>query len=1402
VPEPTESWFTSIPNRDAYSSIRGFFYQAILSVKAWVELGPSELLELESGEDVDWVSLLAKDAEHINRTLGQIKYRGKRLTIKSPEALMSVLRYWQHLKHNPNIHLRFRFISNAGSAFERGARHSSGLSGIDLWSSLSLPLTQNQLHERAIHLQSVLLGATKPAAADISAWNDFRHSLQAFSTQELVEFLNGFSWMLRGTNVEEALAHTKIAIEARPELREHGGAGDVCMQSLLLEVLQKLSTPGPKTLTCDGCSFALENSIARALTSAHVDMKAAYDKISRSADVFAQTVNGLQQLSELVLGRVRGQTIQASSTIEIAKPELILDVPPLPTPLAPRSTIVQQVINLFKEGNPVVLVGAMHSGKTTLARILSRKFQAVGWAGLKLNENIGSSVVVEAAIRRAAGLDSRSHSAYLTLSALPPNSIVIIDDLDCGFIQPSFLDRINLLFQSAKSANIPVLLTSKTPLPSSIYSGIKTLDIAGYEDDDIQTLLAEYSCPNRLNQEGVRSLIFAVTVGEPLLVNALIGFLSQRGWRFDDAAVDALLSKSYAVDLKREMQTRLMSFFDSATRELLYRLALLGSDFRENQAYEIAALKPEVTYASEKISGLTGVWLQRGLEGRFTVSPLISHTGETNLTAEVKKEVHNLAASWILKRKSLTQLDAIQAIAHLLGAGEYNHAAFVLVRALQAALDIDQLPAGAPLLMVWSDLPLPDGIDQSFQLVLRGVQVAVRTKAGMSSDYALNALRRLLASANDKTTFLGALVACSYVSIYSWKANPSLALEFAIQATTLERSIPQEILTQIGRRSSVSELLLLVGPQLKTGGAVLAWMKVIIQLNKAQQNALLRSDMAAYCICMTFDQLWLTEQRLPEGERRWSELLTCLEQCEKDALSNGLSLVAACAFRAQQSIKIVHRGQAANAIERATAFISANAEHSVERFLVCQGTGLWLTDIGEWDVAHEWLVKASRAGTKQLDSLRLSNELTLAESKYRKGDDAKLCFDRAVEIVDEGEALNDIHQITTLAENATWLWLTGNTHECFLTWESAASLLFAQTQRDRQWRHLFVLFGNHSSVFQASAANREMRNHCTPPRLGLFIRDVKDLSGLYSDGTQWVLPATICWFAEAVKEYDKAAVWALRAADIADQISEDPAGAFLLIAAIPSCLIEGDYEKAIEYARRSALSMTEPRKLKVSEEMRAANPEIAEIEKNQPVTPKLRAEAYAAVVGVLPALLDVIYLSIAAEQSAHAAAASLCETCKHVAQESENPRLWMVASEAVTAALTGSSDGSELLASAKDDAESEETLRLLLISFGSAFAGRLTPREVYVSQVRWAKWITKYYQGCKTLQNFVAKKLADFWSAWIQRDGFLFRNPLHTMRRFDEVRRDASVPQVLLIAADAVGVTLPQDLRQWLSESV
>jgi len=54
-PNPLDR-FLAIPNRDAYATIRGFLYQAVLTIQAWLRLAPGEMLELESGEDIDWGS--------------------------------------------------------------------------------------------------------------------------------------------------------------------------------------------------------------------------------------------------------------------------------------------------------------------------------------------------------------------------------------------------------------------------------------------------------------------------------------------------------------------------------------------------------------------------------------------------------------------------------------------------------------------------------------------------------------------------------------------------------------------------------------------------------------------------------------------------------------------------------------------------------------------------------------------------------------------------------------------------------------------------------------------------------------------------------------------------------------------------------------------------------------------------------------------------------------------------------------------------------------------------------------------------------------------------------------------------------------------------------------------------
>jgi len=169
--------FLAIPNRDAYATIRGFVYQAVLTVQAWLTLSDNELLELESGEDIDWRRLAEGtvssrgDAE---RVLCQVKYRTRGLSLRSETSLGSLVNFHQHRLRNPQLHLLFRLLSNAKPIQERGHTHTSGLKGIELWSSLKTLGDPVERTKRLTFLRNVLLAPSEPTAIDRSQLSDFR----------------------------------------------------------------------------------------------------------------------------------------------------------------------------------------------------------------------------------------------------------------------------------------------------------------------------------------------------------------------------------------------------------------------------------------------------------------------------------------------------------------------------------------------------------------------------------------------------------------------------------------------------------------------------------------------------------------------------------------------------------------------------------------------------------------------------------------------------------------------------------------------------------------------------------------------------------------------------------------------------------------------------------------------------------------------------------------------------------------------------------------------------------------------------------------------------------------------------------------------------------------------------
>jgi hypothetical protein len=83
------------PRRDAWSAIRGFYYQIQTTVQRWIHLTPLDLLQCESAEDIEVIRhALAEGELHVERVLEQVKIRTT-LSLRSEGVVSAVVRYFE-----------------------------------------------------------------------------------------------------------------------------------------------------------------------------------------------------------------------------------------------------------------------------------------------------------------------------------------------------------------------------------------------------------------------------------------------------------------------------------------------------------------------------------------------------------------------------------------------------------------------------------------------------------------------------------------------------------------------------------------------------------------------------------------------------------------------------------------------------------------------------------------------------------------------------------------------------------------------------------------------------------------------------------------------------------------------------------------------------------------------------------------------------------------------------------------------------------------------------------------------------------------------------------------------------------------------------------------------------------
>jgi hypothetical protein len=1127
-----------------------------------------------------------------------------------------------------------------------------------------------------------------------------------------------------------------------------------------------------------------------------------------TATVTTNIVNKFELPSELIsalLGALSGGGLRPTGQVEFPRAWVITGPPTAPAHPITRQSLVDAITQSLAARKPVLLRGEFGSGRTELARAITSASPNLLWLDIQANALLTPSIALDHALMTALpSAVSAGCSDYAEIIAnLPEGTALVVENVDCVVSDLSFSTRLFHLSRAAKISRAFLLCSSIHKLPQQFDGLFDEVQVARFNSDDIGELLQAYGAPDSVNTLSFRNSVVTLTQGEPALATVMMQYLGHRKWRLSDQAWDDLLRGSFATDLKTETQRRLLGSEKETTREFLYRLSLLNRPFTETEALEIARIEPEIPNALQELNANYGTWLQKSSDSHWRTSVLLSGLGDGNLSKPVRKQVHLAAVDWVFAPKKVNQLGVCEAVTHLMLAEKFNNAAQVLIQALYALKEAGPNVDPGLILALWKDLPLPSEMDLGLRIVLRGLQASVLIQRGESYEWAINDLHSLIRQPSTDFEYIGTFASCALVAMQLLDKRPSDALPFIGVATCRQFEITERKIMRDLPECSIVEMFWGAAMRINDREGVDKWVREVDQVSREQRAALFHAQFAADSACRMFDIVWMREQDLPEEKRNWDALLAFLDSCRETVSCWDSSLLLGCVLRAKQAIRIVHTRKIDAAVEDAKNFVAAfpETEHATGRFLVAQGTGLWLTNVDRWDLATFWLGRACEYAGNDLAYHRQQNYLRYGNALYREGTPEVGPFEAAVRLGAESEYLTPVNRIKARAELAIFLWLTGRKLELFDQWSTVVRETLENRENTRSWKESYVFVGNNTN-FWANRLRPEARAKTVvmTPELGMFIGDYKDFSDHYSDGILFTLPGIMSWFAERMERFKDAAEWAAQAADYAESVSGNPSGKSFLFQAVPYALTESRYEEAVSQCAQAMRALVLDVPLNAPEAVKSENPYL-----NRPRARTVNptdTECHAIQLGVLPSLVSIVAGSFedAAQSARHFD--ELISTCNLQNAISTAPDVWNETAASLAFIKDGRLSYADIADSGAANAGPVSHMRFLLLSFGLMAVGETLTRDTLAAQVRWSSWISKVYAGFGGIAKLLVRSIATSWERYVLARAFAFRQPAYVAKMIVAAGRRGEIGKIYIEVADGLGVSLPPDYRKSLMTAV
>jgi hypothetical protein len=624
------------PAREAVDSLRGYSYQMLRSIDAWLNLGEGQILFLEGAEDFDRIDQSGAVVEQVKDTTGS-----GNITLRSANAIAALGNFWSHLERNPSTAIQFRYLTTSGIGKERGDDIDLASSGIETWERIrQSPAAPKSLTDADVIRKFLARREDLPLSMRI--W------LGTATAEEFVSrVVEPFAWITDQLGADRLRGQIEAKLVELGESRGIGSADAMrALGSLHIEAWANVTDADRPPLR-------------------RGDLLRIFDAAGTTPIPTAQLLDLLRQLSG-------GST----SPPAIARTDRAMVAPPRALARRFARPGLEAAVAAGLDQGPVLIHGSTGMGKTGLAIAAVAARPGIGWVDLR---DLSPTTVA-----------SRLDSVADIVAARATPCTVVLDDFDPGEDPRAMLPAIGRLIVALASLGGALLVTGAQRLPPRValtfaLTDDRTFEAPAFNDEEIAAYFRSAGCP-----EGAAAtwskIVYGSTSGHPQLVDARRGALQEADWPRPDIS-ELIAPPAEIVDVRAEAR-RMVAALPEADREMLCRASLLIGRVSRQRLIAIGGIAPPITEPGHVIDRVTGPWLELTDTADLRMSPLLRSFGVDTRGQEWSRTMHgSIAWAWLTDR-SLTASDVSTLLMHAVIAGRAGPIVQILPKLLQAPAEV------------------------------------------------------------------------------------------------------------------------------------------------------------------------------------------------------------------------------------------------------------------------------------------------------------------------------------------------------------------------------------------------------------------------------------------------------------------------------------------------------------------------------------------------------------------------------------------------------------------------------------------------------------------------------------------------------------------------------------------